>query len=753
MSKFKKMKSVFFKQFDEYEKPIKLYKDNHGFKKVVDYTEDFLKLKIDENAILIIGTENISNNMESLIKVLLEKYSNKKITLALGKNSGYYNKNITIIEKESKEYLNKLSSSKIIIVDGLIPNYFIKKSEQKVIQLPDLLSGRYDEESKFDTNRINIQRGLFQTSHIIFKSRDEAECYIELFNLKNIYKGKIFVDQNIYFSNKISEVPNKIDLLVLTKKYSQDNLDIILEKANNLLSNYWVYVHPELYKYYERFSELKYILIDQKISKEDLNLHDYNIISDNYTDLIGERNYYFQMDNCEFQFLETEKQIYIENYDIIEKIIDEKDTDFIKIDNTKQNLIMYCGGFLHNGITSSAINLSHSIDYDLYNLIIIDKGNLGEVERYNLNRLHPKANIIYRIGQSNITFTEYRKNQFILQRRGFRKYLGKRDLRTLYRRELKRLIGDVDVDVAIDFSGYVPFWTAMFAFSKARKKVIYQHNDLKSETEKVIDGKFKHRYILPRVFSLYKFYDKIVSVSLQTKELNAKNLSQYAPYRKFDYINNQINFNDILIKINESEEKKVISIENNQYYVVNDLNNNFILEPKDIEDKTIKLITIGRLSPEKDHHKLFLAIRKLLDEKPDTKITLNVLGSGIMEDELKKLINQLELTNYINMMGQVSNPYLYLNEADCFILSSNHEGQPMVLLESLALHKPIIATDIVGNRGVLEGTNGLLVENSIEGLKNGIKKLLDGEVKENNQFDINDYNNASISRFYEKVCK
>lgn len=77
----------------------------------------------------------------------------------------------------------------------------------------------------------------------------------------------------------------------------------------------------------------------------------------------------------------------------------------------------------------------------------------------------------------------------------------------------------------------------------------------------------------------------------------------------------------------------------------------------------------------------------------------------------------------------------------------------MVLLESLALHKPIIATDIVGNRGVLEGTNGLLVENSIEGLKNGIKKLLDGEVKENNQFDINDYNNASISRFYEKVCK
>ena len=105
------------------------------------------------------------------------------------------------------------------------------------------------------------------------------------------------------------------------------------------------------------------------------------------------------------------------------------------------------------------------------------------------------------------------------------------------------------------------------------------------------------------------------------------------------------------------------------------------------------------------------------------------------------------------MLGQVSNPYKYLKEADCFILSSNHEGQPMVLLEALALHMPIIATDITGNRSVLHNTNGLLVDNSIEGLSIGIEQFINGEVQANHQFNINEYNKCALSMFYHKVCE
>lgn len=752
MSKLKKLKTVLNKQIDEYEKPNKLYKENISFKKVVDYTENYINMKLDEDSLLIINSGHISNNIIKMIDTLKDKFSNKKIILAVNKNTELKYKKIDVIEKESEEYLSKLNTSKIIIVNGTLPNYFIKKENQLVIQLTDLLSGRYNEDDQYDISRINIQRSLFQTSHIIFKNEDEAQKYINIFNLKNIYTGKIYTNENIYCPFKNADYPKNINLLILTKKYTHQELSVILENTNAILTNFWVYVHPELYKYYERFNNLKYILIKPSLSKESLNLQTNTILSDNYSDLIGIKNYFYQVTNNDFQYNKVVKQSFEEEFSVIENIIKDTEQNYNEIKNSKKTIIMYCGGFLHNGITSSAINLSHSIDYNLYNLIIIDKGNLGDVERYNMSRLSPNANIVYRTGQSNTTFTEYRKNQFVLQRRGYRKYLGEKDLRNFYRRELKRLIGDTKIDIAIDFSGYVPFWTSMFAFSSAKKKVVYQHNDLKSETEKLVDGKFKHRYILPRVFSLYKFFDNIVSVSLQTKELNAKNLSQYAPYRKFDYINNQINFQDILMKINEETEKNVFSNNEEQFYVLNNYHNISILEPKIIDDNTLNLITIGRLSPEKDHHKLFLAIRKLLDKHPEITLKLNVLGSGVMEDELKKLINQLELTKYINMMGQVSNPYKFLNEADCFILSSNHEGQPMVLLESLALHKPIIATDIIGNRGVLEGTNGLLVDNSIEGLKEGIKKLVDNEVKPNKQFDINEYNKKSISRFYEKLC-
>ncbi|MGT8959708.1 glycosyltransferase [Escherichia coli] len=62
----------------------------------------------------------------------------------------------------------------------------------------------------------------------------------------------------------------------------------------------------------------------------------------------------------------------------------------------------------------------------------------------------------------------------------------------------------------------------------------------------------------------------------------------------------------------------------------------------------------------------------------------------------------------------MSNPFPLLKRADCFVLSSNHEGQPMVLFEAMILDKPIISTDITGSRSALEGRSGVLVENSVD---------------------------------------
>lgn len=75
----------------------------------------------------------------------------------------------------------------------------------------------------------------------------------------------------------------------------------------------------------------------------------------------------------------------------------------------------------------------------------------------------------------------------------------------------------------------------------------------------------------------------------------------------------------------------------------------------------------------------------------------------------------------------------------------------MVLLEALILGKPIVATDIVGNRSVLEGRPGLLVPNSEDGLVDGMKKFLDGKVT-SKEFDYQEYQKNALEMFYTKVC-
>jgi CDP-glycerol glycerophosphotransferase len=120
---------------------------------------------------------------------------------------------------------------------------------------------------------------------------------------------------------------------------------------------------------------------------------------------------------------------------------------------------------------------------------------------------------------------------------------------------------------------------------------------------------------------------------------------------------------------------------------------------------------------------------------------------------LKTLIDELALCDHIFLLGQRSNPYPYLQKSDCFVLSSNHEGQPMTLFEALILKKPIIATNITGNRSVMEGRPGHLVENSEKGLVRGMLHFLEGDYENDEVFDYNKYNENALKMFYEKLVQ
>jgi glycosyltransferase involved in cell wall biosynthesis len=90
------------------------------------------------------------------------------------------------------------------------------------------------------------------------------------------------------------------------------------------------------------------------------------------------------------------------------------------------------------------------------------------------------------------------------------------------------------------------------------------------------------------------------------------------------------------------------------------------------------------------------------------KYVLTIVGSGEKEESLKNLVKTLNLETRVKFEGQQSNPYVYMKKADLFLLTSQREGFPNVLLEANTLGLPIVAFSSKGGitEIISEGING-----------------------------------------------
>jgi len=90
----------------------------------------------------------------------------------------------------------------------------------------------------------------------------------------------------------------------------------------------------------------------------------------------------------------------------------------------------------------------------------------------------------------------------------------------------------------------------------------------------------------------------------------------------------------------------------------------------------------------------------------------------------KTLRERFEHHRSIHFHGDVDDAAAFLHGLDRFVLPSRSEAMSMSLLESMACGLPVVATDVGGNREVLdEGRAGILVEPSVEGLREGLLRL------------------------------
>lgn len=161
-----------------------------------------------------------------------------------------------------------------------------------------------------------------------------------------------------------------------------------------------------------------------------------------------------------------------------------------------------------------------------------------------------------------------------------------------------------------------------------------------------------------------------------------------------------------------------------------------IYNPFDIENIKVKslesniqipqtkyIISVGRLCKEKRFDYLIEAFSKLSDKE----VKLVIVGKGELEDRLKRLVKELHLTHRVLFAGWQSNPYNWIKNARVYVLTSEYEGLPTALVESLVCKTPVVSVNCPSGPSeiLVDELNEFLVPiNDIDTLVNIIDKAL-----------------------------
>lgn len=136
--------------------------------------------------------------------------------------------------------------------------------------------------------------------------------------------------------------------------------------------------------------------------------------------------------------------------------------------------------------------------------------------------------------------------------------------------------------------------------------------------------------------------------------------------------------------------------------------NNYAKQPLAVPIEGNYIIAVGRLELQKRLDRLLQAYA---ESKLRYEAKLVVLGEGSLRSQLEQQIKSLGLIGQVLMPGNIENPHPAIAGAEFLALSSDHEGFPMVLIEALAIGKPVVSTDCATgpNEIIQHGQNGLLV--------------------------------------------
>ena len=352
----------------------------------------------------------------------------------------------------------------------------------------------------------------------------------------------------------------------------------------------------------------------------------------------------------------------------------------------KRKLLFVNGHLNVGGVEKSLVDLLRWLDYSKYDVDLLLLEETGDY----LDQIPEAVNIIYKDTReaygsfSNSILQNLKRGKFNLI--FYRIVLlisshwGKEFLR--YWKFFFRLPHNYDCAIA-----YRPGICAdVVAYAvKSKKKICWWHHGecLYSDTQ------------IEKTNKVWRYFDNIVTVSH-----GCKNMIESI----FDYPSDQIVVIPNLIDI---DKISFLAGESSPYEESSDI---------------IKIVTVGRLSPEK-HIQDIPQIASELIKKDTNQFKWFIVGEGEMRKQIEEEICKYNVGNHVCLLGSKSNPYPYIKFADMMVHTSHVESQGLTILEAMALKTPCVAVASLGPKDFMNGKTGILVEANIKSILEGVIKI------------------------------
>ncbi|MFA5585836.1 MAG: glycosyltransferase [Saccharofermentanales bacterium] len=713
-------------------------------------------------------------------------------------------------KRNSLSYIYYIAVSKFLINDVTFPPYFSRRTGQKYLNTwhgtPLKTLGRNTANSPF-IGVANAQRNFLHTTHLLAPNSHTEEVLMSDYMIKDIWGGRLlrsgYPRNDVLFSSKndvdvsISDRLKKIAFMPTWRGElsniagsSEGHLQkivVFLEELDRLLpDNAKVYVrlHPIILGIIS-FDQYRKILgfpdncePYEFLSTCDILITDYSSVIFDFCltkkpiilyvpdeqDYKTTRNFSIEFSSIPFPKARSTFEVISQVQDILKngssfdkeyqrfielfcpfesgKSTKKLCSDFIlntklaesfdcKEETGKKNILIFCGSFLNNGITTSLKNLMSKIDANKYNIYLWIDEEVGD--RYGKEYFYSlRPDIKYVSSKDMFTFGVIDSFLFFIYyifKQQF-KY-GDKFLKRLWSYDARRRFCDVEWDTIVHFTGYdrVPVFIML---ASTAKKIVYMHNDMYREV-------ISNRVFDSRVLKLsYELADVVATVSPRVHENYCKNI--YDIKHKVLYVPNVVS----LDCLDKSKENIVHSLDNS---VSDEVKRRALsaLEKPDV----FRYVNVARFSPEKGQMRLIEAFERVWRDTPDCQLFI-IGGHGFLYESLVEKSKMSPASDSIFILLGSSNPFPLLKKMNSFVFSSFYEGIGMVLFESFALGLPVISTNIPGPACLLNNGYGLVVENSVSGLVDGMRKALNDDFEYKN-YDFEAHNEFALKQFYSAI--